>query len=226
MKNTKNIIIFLLTIIVLLNFLTFIKLKTYRIDNFTDNSNQDNYELYSTIITNRAVAYHAIIHAFVYSILLKIPLTDCDNVLGLIIFLSCNKLDIHIKCRPILEQMTIVSSNSTLLQLIQTLQSSLTTEQKESFEMSLFMIIVPYFEARTEEERKQKFNVIMSSFGSVIQKLKLSNEQLKNVKNILIKWSLSRNSYFTIENFSKLPLPITGEPDTLPWADFFKKCKI
>ncbi len=226
MDNKENIIILLLTIIVFLNFLIFIKIKTYSIDNFTDNS-QLVFQDYSSITstTNRRIIYYIKQQAFLYSILLKTPLDGSDNVLGLVIFLLCyNFSDSDQHYRPILYQMLKKNQKT-----IDYFQSTLSAQQKLDIPTPIVIInIASYTRAVTDAEKEKAISDLMLTFASLKQRLDLSIDQLKDINSIIKIWKSSKNSYFTKENFAQFSFSnTTMESDTIEkWQQFFVNCKI
>jgi hypothetical protein len=245
MNNKKNIIIFLLVIIFILQFLTFIKLKTAKIDNFTDNSTTiyTSYSLIgvSTSSMGSSLKYtlwgYMIVQATIYSILLQLSLqkpvkdannslkTDDNGVLGLIFYLSFIANVPGIKVNPIIAQM---SNNTPLSKYIQNLTSSFNSEQITTITTRQDAIITFWNQYKNATPDNRLLMITdLTVFSTLIETLKLTKEQLTLLKSITTKWSPSLNSYFTIERFQQLSFPIGYNVEQYnQWRDFFTACKI
>jgi hypothetical protein len=73
------------------------------------------------------------------------------------------------------------------------------------------------------KDDKQKMSNKLDTFVTLTTKLKLTKEQLTNIKSIINIWPSYKNVYFTNEKFNILPYPVN---DYKPWQDFFTACKI
>jgi hypothetical protein len=220
MDNKKNIIIFLLCVIFILNFLIFIKLKTYRQDNFMDSPviTPQPYQSIDTSTNGEVVGYIKK-QALLYYILLNNINNQSDEIFGLIIYISCKSYKVTgatLLYSPILDEL---SKGLPVNTDIRNLQASLTPSQKTILNSQT---IPTYQEYKVATNKPETISKIISSFTNLKTNLALSDPQKLILNNIIQKWFTSKNSYFTIDTFNTLSL--SGTDVVKEWSNFFKNC--
>jgi hypothetical protein len=220
MNNKKNIIIFLLVIIFILQFLIFLQLKTYKIDNFSNTTKTKDttivaVALYSVSLVNETQNSYITNQCQAYSFLLDqttaltTPLTTTppDIVTGLVIYLSCLKCNSNVTLGPILELMSI--NLPDFAAAISKLQKSFANSQiaLNTFYSNLNTKITTYISLKGTPGRGLDIALNDITLAcSAISGLNLTDSQTTSISDIINNWKKSKNNIFTTATFNTYKL--------------------